>query len=604
MTIIKRADLGRPLTWDELDDNFQQVDNLTAAASAAVSSASASATAAAGSASNSLNSAINASSFAADASASATVAINALMNSTFEPSDFDFTSGGTLDTTDRNKAVYNPADNNWYSWSGALPHVVAAGTDPMADSNWKPRTDQLLRQNLTSDDEDFGDAMVRHNKNFSVREMLNRIRTLADNDAPLPYLGYDPVNDAALYNAMGEASDRHLLLNGGLHLAGDCANGIRRNANIFSARGGQEDAGQGFNTPLMGVANARQLRGYEIYEIVTSYTDVTTPERQSYHNVATATYTATTATIDPTTYAETLERLKVGHYIRTMHSTYCVGLVTAINTATGVITVDEWANSGTTTTTPANGVGLYTRYITKAYAANINLFITENSDVTNASGVELGMSAHKLVSGTVAGLDIPVLSSSTQNMTVGLLVRHATTNGTGFDFGVRSSDSRVNFHSDGTDGTGRAVRVGFNESSNAITGFRGNGKNTSYLMLASTVTDITDTSLENSPMILGPYGQDYRKYDRAITIGSDTTLNGYFPNVTLTAAGITITFPPAAAHRSGHYYYFNLRAAGDYFFQGDVPVEGNTPYKVTTTVVRKTIKIQYDGSQWLVSGDK
>ena len=36
MTIIKRADLGRPLTWDELDNNFRQVDELTAAASAAV----------------------------------------------------------------------------------------------------------------------------------------------------------------------------------------------------------------------------------------------------------------------------------------------------------------------------------------------------------------------------------------------------------------------------------------------------------------------------------------------------------------------------------------------------------------------------------------
>lgn len=487
---------------------------------------------------------------------------------------------------------FTTAGNTAESWEETdKAHFVSVG-------------DGALRQNLGSGEEGFGDAIVQHNKNFSVREMLNRIRTLADNDAPLPYLGYDPVNDAALYNAMGEASDRHLLLNGGLHLAGDCANGIRRNAGLFSVRGGQEDSGQGFNVPLMGVSNARGLRGYEIYELVSSYTDVTTPERQAYHNVATATYTATTATIDPTTYAETLAKLKVGHYIRTMHPTYCVGLVTAINAETGVITVDEWADSGTTTTTPANGVGLYTRYITKAYAQNINLFITANSDVTNATGVELGMSAHKLVSGTVAGLDIPVLSSSTQNMTVGLLVRHATTNNTGLDFGVRASDSRVNFHSDGTDGTGRTVRVGFNESSNAITGFRGNGKNTSYLMLASTVTDVTDTSLENSPMILGPHGQDYRKYDRAITISSDTTLNGYFPNVTLTTAGITITFPPAAAHRSGHYYYFNLRAAGDYFFQGDVPVEGSTPYKVTTTVVRKTIKIQYDGSQWLVSGDK
>lgn len=150
MTIIKRADLGRPLTWDELDNNFQQVDDLTAAASAAVSSASASATAAAGNATNSLNSANSASSFAADASASATVAINALMNSTFEPSDFDFTSGGTLDSTDRNKAVFNPPDNNWYSWAGTLPKIVAPGTNPLLDANWKPRTDQLLRAELSN----------------------------------------------------------------------------------------------------------------------------------------------------------------------------------------------------------------------------------------------------------------------------------------------------------------------------------------------------------------------------------------------------------------------------------------------------------------------
>ena len=64
----------------------------------------------------------------------------------FDPATFDFTTGGTV--TARDTVVYNPADNNWYSWAGTLPHVVAPGTDPTADSNWKPRTDQLLRQNL------------------------------------------------------------------------------------------------------------------------------------------------------------------------------------------------------------------------------------------------------------------------------------------------------------------------------------------------------------------------------------------------------------------------------------------------------------------------
>ncbi|ATV25065.1 hypothetical protein [Pectobacterium phage PEAT2] len=71
MTIIKRTDVGRPLTWDELDDNFRQVDDLTAAASAAVSSASVSATAAAGSAVASANSATDAANSAANAAQSA-----------------------------------------------------------------------------------------------------------------------------------------------------------------------------------------------------------------------------------------------------------------------------------------------------------------------------------------------------------------------------------------------------------------------------------------------------------------------------------------------------------------------------------------------------
>lgn len=64
----------------------------------------------------------------------------------FDPAAFDFTTGGTV--TARDTVVYNPADNNWYSWAGTLPHVVAPGTDPTADSNWKPRTDQLLRQDI------------------------------------------------------------------------------------------------------------------------------------------------------------------------------------------------------------------------------------------------------------------------------------------------------------------------------------------------------------------------------------------------------------------------------------------------------------------------
>lgn len=68
----------------------------------------------------------------------------------FERASFDFTTGGTLGIADRNKIVYNPPDNNWYSWAGALPKVVAPGENPLLDINWIPRTDEVLRADLAA----------------------------------------------------------------------------------------------------------------------------------------------------------------------------------------------------------------------------------------------------------------------------------------------------------------------------------------------------------------------------------------------------------------------------------------------------------------------
>ena len=86
----------------------------------------------------------------------------------FERASFDFSAGGTLGIADRNKIVYNPVDNNWYSYDGALPHVVIPGTNPLADSNWKPRTDQLLRQELSSSSAGSGGYMVALPTGISV----------------------------------------------------------------------------------------------------------------------------------------------------------------------------------------------------------------------------------------------------------------------------------------------------------------------------------------------------------------------------------------------------------------------------------------------------
>lgn len=167
MTIIKRADLGRPLTWDELDDNFQQVDDLTAAASAAVSSASASATAAATSATASATSATDAANSAANAAAAIVSAVK---------STITFTTGGTL-----NSNLDRISDGTYlYYWTGAYPVTIdpdstVAETGGIATGFWAVDTDQLLRTSLATGGEDTGSSMVALRQGGTVADALRNI---------------------------------------------------------------------------------------------------------------------------------------------------------------------------------------------------------------------------------------------------------------------------------------------------------------------------------------------------------------------------------------------------------------------------------------------
>ncbi|MGL4614271.1 MAG: hypothetical protein ACRCVV_10335 [Shewanella sp.] len=67
----------------------------------------------------------------------------ALRMAGFTPAGFDFTTGGVLKNGDRNKCVFNQADQTWYSWSGDLPYNVIAGSAP--GEGWKVQT--VIRRN-------------------------------------------------------------------------------------------------------------------------------------------------------------------------------------------------------------------------------------------------------------------------------------------------------------------------------------------------------------------------------------------------------------------------------------------------------------------------
>lgn len=79
----------------------------------------------------------------------------------FVPASFDFSTGGTLGVNDRDKVVYDPVSQTWYSYAGTLPVTVPAGFNPVGNAAWKPQTDPNLRNDLTNtSDANLGDAML------------------------------------------------------------------------------------------------------------------------------------------------------------------------------------------------------------------------------------------------------------------------------------------------------------------------------------------------------------------------------------------------------------------------------------------------------------
>ncbi len=88
-----------------------------------------------------------------------------LRDAGFTPASFTFQTGGTLSATDRNKVVYDSASLTWYSWAGTLPKVIAAGTNPLLDSNWNPWSDPNLRNNLAASD---GEKLIGEASNIAA----------------------------------------------------------------------------------------------------------------------------------------------------------------------------------------------------------------------------------------------------------------------------------------------------------------------------------------------------------------------------------------------------------------------------------------------------
>ena len=111
----------------------------------------------------------------------------------FEPASFDFTSGGTLTTSDRNKAVLWPlasgGDGDWYYWEGALPKVIPAASIPastggVVEGAWRPVGDITLRSELSSVG---GASIVNTSSGDTVQQEIDVLKSFSATGANVPY---------------------------------------------------------------------------------------------------------------------------------------------------------------------------------------------------------------------------------------------------------------------------------------------------------------------------------------------------------------------------------------------------------------------------------
>lgn len=511
--------------------------------------------------------------------------------------------GNPLTITEYNQLIrYN---NELYKLTAAtnIPFTASGKTDETwttTDSaHFVSVGDAALRQNLRSGEEGMGGDLVQANETYTVSDILRRMRTLGDVGAGRPAWGYDTSSDVKIYNAQaGEGAD-DIMMNGGLFLARKFR-GTSRFAVVSGIRGGRasvDDSGA-FRAQVVSVSSSLGIANYGLHDGVSDYADALLPALESWETVASATYTASTVTISPETYSETLKNILKGDVIRTRHSSRYWGTVQSVNQQTGVITVDMWALKDSPDLTPENdGSGFYINFIDKVWADNKNVIVQPNSAGLYATVGEFGALVQKAGMGYVNGMDMVLLSGSTQDATAAYLARSGAS-GFAWLYGFSAQGNRFNFYS--LDGMATPY-AGFMENSNAIIGMKFRDKNT-YSLAWSKSTDLTAVGPSSLTAIIGPAGHVFRKPERILTLSASGMLDQFFPTVYVIAAGITITMPdinqmPVA----GYVFKVRLFLAGTYTFntyQGQTTINGNPQLTVTTTAGRQTIEIQFDGTFW------
>ncbi|EPH1719756.1 hypothetical protein P2116_003795 [Klebsiella quasipneumoniae] len=443
-------------------------------------------------------------------------------------------------------------DNQYYRLNAATDvGFTTTGTDATSFANdvthFVLMDGDTLRQNLGSSEEGMGADLVAGNQYHTVGEILDRLLSYQDYGLALPpSLGRDQTLNQSIWDAQDQIDIKH---RGGV-FAGKETYGIRENSTVASFRANTA-TGSAFVPQVAGSDDLAVLAQAGALDSVAVFADTWLGEYNSWEDIATANYTATSFTVSD---ASLLAKVKVGQFLMTKHASRYVGLVTGVSGTT--VTVQKWVIYGTTTVgTPANGVGLYINPIIKGWAFNGNVLIGPNSRAEKCALMELGLQNNGISDiSLLTGADIVALDA-TYGGGAGVRVRGASAAGRWNNNVHAFGGISTNFRS--SDGSGSAVcsLAAFYEESASAIGFLFKGKNTSRSLSFNNSSGVEQTAL-------APYGFEVKGGKGLSTAVSGTAITGGGKVVVGNGAAFSLVLPDGTNFTAGREIHFILTGIG------------------------------------------
>lgn len=499
-----------------------------------------------------------------------------------------FEEGATVNN--KTDAVWHIAGGQCYTWDGVLPKVVLAGSTPensggISEYGWNS---VITQSTLTVLAKSTG-AQKSGYRYSDVYSVLSRLMAYQDYNIPQPALGRDATTNQAIWDAQLPIDVKH---RGGMFV-GKETYGIRENSTVASFRA-NTGTGSAFVPQVAGSDDLAVLAQAGALDSVAVFADVWLGEYNSWEDIATADYTATSFTVNDVSL---LEKVKVGQYLITKHPAKYVGLVTGISGTT--VTVQKWVSYGTTTVgTPANGVGLYVNPIIKGWAFNGNVLIGPNSRAQKCALMELGLQNNGVSDLTLlTGSDVVLLDG---------------TYGGGDAYRARGSNSvarwdnnyhayaatKVNFRSsNGSGGSVCAIAAFYEESASAI-GMLFAGKNTSRSLSFNNTSGVEQTAL-------APYGFEIKGGKGLSTAVSGTAVSPGGKVVVQNSSAFSLVLPDATTFTAGREIHFIVTGVSPITItssQSGGTVNGNASIIITPTYGYSEMTATYaGGGLWYVT---